>query len=237
LCARAQPERARGGIAHGTAKVTVPANHKIVVGESATITRCSAATCSVPFVRRRPATCNSCGYVIFATDPQMERCRIRRVVGGPKHSTGQWPDEFGRTMCLRKVARQSHDVRHKPLERGLSGIIAFLPDANTRAAESALAGPQVEYYLGPGPAASLITRLIWPRVTHDRSLRAWLSVHAGGTEFTAFFNSCSQRLAKLVVLRPELAQMVNFSFFSNSSVLHMSPALASVICGRPSSTC
>jgi hypothetical protein len=58
----------------------------------------------------------------------------------------------------------------------------------------------------------------WPRITQDGSLRAWRGAHKGGAEFATPFDSCSQRLAELIVLLQETSHSIHAAFLRNGFV-------------------
>jgi hypothetical protein len=66
--------------------------------------------------------------------------------------------------------------------------------------------------------------LFWARITQDGSHGA----HNGGAEFAAPFDSCSQRLAELVVLLAETSHSVHAAFLRNrlAPLPHECPPIA-----------
>jgi hypothetical protein len=72
----------------------------------------------------------------------------------------------------------------------------------------------VSVFAPPNPERSLI----WPRITQDGSLGAWRRAHNRGAELATPFDSCSQRLAELVVLLLETSHSFHAAFLRNSFV-------------------
>ena len=56
------------------------------------------------------------------------------------------------------------------------------------------------------------------RITQDGSPRAWRRAHNRGAEFAPPFDSCSQRLAELVVLLLETSHSVHAAFLTSALV-------------------